>query len=103
MKKSKHQRQAYALRRTSFAMDRVILALSQDEKKQGAKWAELWALAAGIRGPAGTALKPKYKFPARPRIKTRGLAGYRINWKHADLSLIGHRPTVRGAAAWSDA
>lgn len=51
MKHDKHQRQAYAIRRTSRAVDRAITAQDETEKAQAKKWAVLWGRAAGFSAP----------------------------------------------------
>lgn len=43
MKKTEHQRRAYALRRLSRAVDRSIVSTDEHEKLQAKKWATLWA------------------------------------------------------------
>ena len=48
MKKTKFQRQAYALRRLSRSVDRAILATEEHDKLQAKKWATLWAKKAGL-------------------------------------------------------
>jgi hypothetical protein len=42
MRRDKHQRKAYALRRLSKAVDRSINAKSDDEKAMAKKWAQAW-------------------------------------------------------------
>jgi hypothetical protein len=42
-----HQRKAYAARRASRAVDRLIRAQSDQEKAQARIWANLWGMAAG--------------------------------------------------------
>jgi hypothetical protein len=42
-----HQRKAYAARRASRAVDRLIRAKSDQEKAQARIWANLWGVAAG--------------------------------------------------------
>lgn len=37
-----HQRRAYAARRASLAVDRLIIAQSLDEKIMASKWAKAW-------------------------------------------------------------
>lgn len=49
MRRDKHQRQAYALRRLSKAVDRTITAKSDQLKVTARRWAELWAKAAGVK------------------------------------------------------
>ena len=44
-KKDKHQRAAYAMRRMSVAIDRLIV--TKDEKHK--KWVMAWARRAGVR------------------------------------------------------
>ena len=46
MRRDKHQRQAYALRRLSKAVDRAIVATSKEEKARAKKWTEAWNRAA---------------------------------------------------------
>lgn len=43
MRRDRQQCKAYALRRLSKAVDRSILAKSEQEKAKAKKWAELWA------------------------------------------------------------
>ena len=45
MKKDKHQKVAYAMRRMSVAIDRLIV--TKDEKYK--KWVMVWARRAGVR------------------------------------------------------
>lgn len=42
-----HQSKAYAARRASLAVDRVIVAASDQEKAQARIWAQLWGALAG--------------------------------------------------------
>lgn len=49
MRRDKHQRIAYAIRRSSLAVDRVIRATTPTEKARAAVWAGLWAAAYGNR------------------------------------------------------
>ena len=42
-----HQSKAYAARRASLAVDRVIVAASNQEKAQARIWAQLWGALAG--------------------------------------------------------
>jgi hypothetical protein len=44
MKKTKHQRSAYALRRLSMAVDRMIVAKTAHDKQRAQFWANAWAL-----------------------------------------------------------
>jgi hypothetical protein len=37
-----YQRRAYAARRASLAVDRLIRAMSEDELAKATRWAELW-------------------------------------------------------------
>jgi hypothetical protein len=46
------QRQAYAARRMSNAVDRVILAASPEDREQASRWVEAWRLVSGIPKPA---------------------------------------------------
>lgn len=46
-----HQRRAYAARRASLAVDRLIRAQSLDEKLRAGHWADAWGRLAGI-GPS---------------------------------------------------
>lgn len=46
-RRDKHQRKAYAARRASRAIDRLIRAKSAQEKAQACIWANLWGVAAG--------------------------------------------------------
>ena len=50
MRRDKHQRIAYAIRRSSLAVDRAIRATTQSEKDRAGVWARLWAAAYGNRG-----------------------------------------------------
>lgn len=52
MMRDKYQRRAYAARRMSGAVDRLILAATTTDKEQARRWVEAWRLAAGIRKPA---------------------------------------------------
>lgn len=45
--RDKHQRKAYAARRASQAVDRMIRAQSEQEKAQARIWARLWGAVAG--------------------------------------------------------
>jgi hypothetical protein len=49
MKKDKHQRIAYALRRASLAVDRVIRADSAEQKTRLSKWATAWGRIAKLK------------------------------------------------------
>jgi hypothetical protein len=42
MRRDRFQRQAYALRRLTLAMDRVIRAKTHTEKDAAARWVEAW-------------------------------------------------------------
>jgi hypothetical protein len=42
MRRDRFQRQAYALRRLTLAMDRVICAKTATEKGAAARWVEAW-------------------------------------------------------------
>lgn len=53
MKRDKYQRQAYAMRRMSKAVDRSILAGDADRKAKAARWAYLWREASGFRPDQG--------------------------------------------------
>lgn len=48
MRKTIFERQAYALRRLSRAVDRVILATDEKVKDQAKKWAAVWSKKAGL-------------------------------------------------------
>ena len=48
-KRDRHQRMAYAMRRMSLAVDRVIRAKSKATKEHAARWAAAWGMASGIR------------------------------------------------------
>jgi len=48
-KRDKYQRQAYALRRMSKAVDRVILATSPAEQERLKHWVQAWAITGGLR------------------------------------------------------
>lgn len=43
-----HQRRAYAARRASLAVDRLILAKSDVDLAKAARWAELWGKVARL-------------------------------------------------------
>lgn len=45
MRRDKHQRRAYALRRMSLAVDRVIRASDKADKDRAAKWVAAWKAA----------------------------------------------------------
>lgn len=45
-----HERRAYAMRRASRAVDRLICAQALPDKLKASRWAELWGAIAGI-GP----------------------------------------------------
>jgi len=49
MRRDKEERKAYALRRLSKAVDRVITAKSDQVDVTARRWAELWAKAAGLK------------------------------------------------------
>lgn len=49
MRRDIHQRQAYALRRLSLAVDRQIRAKTPPEKEQATRWAAAWGTKTGIR------------------------------------------------------
>lgn len=49
MKRDRHQRAAYAMRRMSQAVDRGIVTMDQGKKAKANRWAAAWARAAGIR------------------------------------------------------
>lgn len=55
MKRDKHQRRAYALRRMSLAVDRVIRANDKADKDHAAKWAAAWKAASERKRVTGTA------------------------------------------------
>jgi hypothetical protein len=58
-----YQRRAYALRRASLAVDRMIRAATPDEKAQAARWVAARCTKAGIHPrPTGGAW-PSYLFP----------------------------------------
>jgi hypothetical protein len=42
MKKDRHQRRAYAMRRMSLAVDRGITASTPEAKARAAQWAAAW-------------------------------------------------------------
>lgn len=48
MKKDIHQRRAFALRRVSRAVDRMIVATAQIDKERAARWVQAWARVAGL-------------------------------------------------------
>lgn len=43
-----HQRRAYAARRVSLAVDRMILAMQPADEQQAMRWAKAWAKRAGL-------------------------------------------------------
>ncbi|GHU34808.1 hypothetical protein AGMMS50256_28980 [Betaproteobacteria bacterium] len=47
MKRDRYQRQAYALRRMSKAVERVVLSKDAEVKTRAARWAEIWRWRAG--------------------------------------------------------
>jgi hypothetical protein len=49
MRRDRHQRLAYAVRRMGKAGDRMICAKDQAEKDRAAQWLLLWAARGGIR------------------------------------------------------
>lgn len=49
MKRDNHQRRAYALRRMTLAVDRVIRASSPAEKERLKHWVQAWAIRGGLR------------------------------------------------------
>jgi len=48
MRRDKHQRQAYAMRRMSRAVDRAILTGDPIRKANAARWAAVWRRRAGL-------------------------------------------------------
>lgn len=49
-RRDRHQRIAYAARRASLAVDRMIRATNQQEKDRAASWAQAWGRRAGYGG-----------------------------------------------------
>ncbi len=49
MKRDKYQKQAYAMRRASAAVDRVITAIDEKTTQKAKRWAELWGMKANYR------------------------------------------------------
>lgn len=49
MRRNTPQRQAYALRRLSLAVDRQIRAKTPEEKALATRWAAAWGNKAGLR------------------------------------------------------
>jgi hypothetical protein len=47
--RSIHERRAYAARRASLAVCRMIHSQALSEKLKASRWAELWGTIAGIR------------------------------------------------------
>ncbi|WP_250490234.1 hypothetical protein [Caballeronia sp. INML2] len=47
--KRKHERQAYAQRRVTVAVGRLIVATTPSEKAQAGRWARLWGKVAATR------------------------------------------------------
>ncbi|GHU37260.1 hypothetical protein AGMMS50256_34980 [Betaproteobacteria bacterium] len=47
MRRDRYQRQAYALRRMSKAVERVVLTKDAEVKARAARWAEIWRWRAG--------------------------------------------------------
>ena len=47
--KDPRQRQLYAMRRMSLAVDRMIIAKDKVQKDQAKRWAAAWGTASGIR------------------------------------------------------
>lgn len=43
-RRDKHQRTAYALRRLSVAVDRVIVAKTPEDKQRAMAWAKAWGI-----------------------------------------------------------
>ena len=60
MRRDKYQRQAYALRRMSKAVDRMILATSPAERERLKQWIQAWAIIGGLRKEV-TSLDPEYR------------------------------------------
>lgn len=54
MKKDKHQKIAYALRRLSVAVDRIILAKTLEEKKRAQAWAGAWSVVGKLNHMPGS-------------------------------------------------
>jgi hypothetical protein len=53
MRRDKYQRQAYALRRMSKAVDRALLANDPAIKSRAGRWAYLWREYSGFRPDLG--------------------------------------------------
>lgn len=72
MKRDQWQRRAYAWRRMSLAVDRVIL---KRDPERASRWVNVWAVAAGVRARSWF-----YSMPAESFWKTSNLtqlpAGY---------------------------
>ncbi|WP_176318012.1 hypothetical protein [Burkholderia vietnamiensis] len=51
MRRDTHQRRAYALRRMSKAVDRVICGRTESDKARASRWAVAWARVAGVNPP----------------------------------------------------
>lgn len=49
MQRDFHQRRAYALRRMTLAVDRVIRATNPAEQDRLKRWVQAWAVRGGIR------------------------------------------------------
>jgi len=43
-----HQRRAYAQRRASLAIDRLIRTCSREERDKASYWAKAWGMRAGL-------------------------------------------------------
>lgn len=52
IRKDKHQRKAYALRRMSLAVDRLIVSKSGYDKHRASRWVLAWACLAGVERAA---------------------------------------------------
>jgi hypothetical protein len=48
MRKDRYQRKAYAMRRMSLAVDRVIVARLDSDKHRASRWVRAWASVAGV-------------------------------------------------------
>ena len=57
------QRRAYAMRRLSLAVDRMVLAKQPADEDQAMRWVDVWSLVAGLaldplKGPATNPRRP---------------------------------------------
>jgi hypothetical protein len=56
-----HQRRAYAMRRLSLAVDRMIRATQPADEERAMRWVDAWAAVAGLESdpPKGPATNPR--------------------------------------------